>query len=152
MSLTDTNAFVTDSAISGNSGSGNAYGIDFIAATTGRDLEVDHSQITKADGGPGAALHTQIATGTSSVAMRNSRIATRAGSGDLWAISNERTGGTGTMTIDGSQIESTGDILENQAMWTTKIGASLLSGDAITDAGTLICVHTYDEDYVALVC
>ena len=143
----DSSVFVNGSTVSGNSSLGNSYGIDFLPTTTGRDLEVSHSEITKADSGDGVALHSTIAAGNSTISIRNSRIAARAGADDTWAVSTERTGGNATMTIDASQLESVDELIENGTAWTTKIGATLLEGGTVTNAGILICVHSYNEDY-----
>lgn len=146
----DTSLFVRNSFVSGASSSGISYGINFLPTTTGRDLNVEHSEVRKVDSGDGAALRAAIASGNSTVSIRNSRIAALAGTGDVWAISTERTAGTATMTIDASQLESVDDLLENGAVWDTKIGATLLDGGAVTNAGTLTCIHSYNESYTAV--
>lgn len=64
-------------------------------------------------------------------------------------ISNLASGGVYTVTINSSQISGGTYTIFNNPNFTTRVGASLLSGGTVTNTtGTLSCAGVYDENYV----
>jgi len=69
-----------------------------------------------------------------------------------YGIYNVAPSGIYTVTVNNSQIKgSTNTIFNDNSSnnYTTRVGASLLSGGIVTGTGTLTCVGVYDENYAS---
>jgi hypothetical protein len=87
---------------------------------------------------------------SSSMTIQNSTISA-SGATYNYGIFNNNSGGTYTVKINISQITGSTNTIANDGGFTTRIGASKLDGGAVSaGGGTLTCVFTYDENYVAL--
>jgi len=84
----------------------------------------------------------------SSPTINNSTIRASGGT-DNYGIYNYSDGGSYTVLINNSQISGTTNSIRNYSTFTILVGASQLSGGAVT-GGTFTCVGVYDENYVAL--
>ena len=80
----------------------------------------------------------------SSVTIRNSVISASEGTNN-YGIFNNANGGSYKVLLDSSQITASTSTIRNDNEFTTRIGASLLSGGGVD--GTVTCAGVYDEDY-----
>ena len=64
-----------------------------------------------------------------------------------YGLYNSASGGLYTVLVNNSQITGSTNTVRNDSEFTTRIGASQLSGGAITGGGTVTCAGVYDENY-----
>jgi hypothetical protein len=64
-----------------------------------------------------------------------------------YGLYNSASGGLYTVLVNNSQITGSTNTIRNDSEFTTRIGASQLSGGAITGGGTVTCAGVYDENY-----
>jgi len=83
---------------------------------------------------------------TSSPTINNSNISASGGINN-YGIYNFATSGFYTALVNNSQVSGTTDTIYNDPNFTTRVGASQLSGGAVAGAGTLTCAGVYDEVY-----
>jgi hypothetical protein len=83
---------------------------------------------------------------SSSATIRNSVISA-SGATNNYGIFNIALGGSYKVTVDNSQITATSNTIRNDAEFTTRIGASLLSVGIVTGTGTITCAGVYNQDY-----
>jgi hypothetical protein len=76
---------------------------------------------------------------------------TASGSGGTnnYGVYNGAFSGSHTVVVNNSQIIGGTNAIYNYTYFTTRVGASLLSGGAVfASGGTVTCAGVYDEDYV----
>lgn len=84
----------------------------------------------------------------SSMTIQNSVIGGNGGTLNI-GISNLASSGVYTVTINNSQVTGSTYTIFNGSQFTTRVGASLLSGGPVSNTiGTLTCAGVYDEAYV----
>ena len=83
----------------------------------------------------------------SSPTINNSVISASGGTGN-YGIVNVAGSGSYTVLVNNSQISGSSNTIYNDPNFTTRIGASQLSGGAVTlGGGTVTCAGVYDENY-----
>ena len=82
-----------------------------------------------------------------SLTINNSAISTSGGT-NHYGIYNIADGGTYTVLVNNSQVSGATNTIRNDSVFTTRIGASQLSGGAVSvGGGTVTCAGVYDESY-----
>jgi hypothetical protein len=66
-----------------------------------------------------------------------------------YGIYNTAVSGSYTVLVNHSQITGSDNTIRNDTGFTTRVGASQLSGGAVTGGGTVTCVGVYDENYAS---
>jgi len=88
---------------------------------------------------------------SSSPTINNSLISASGGTSGNYGITNSANGGTYTVRVNNSQISGSSNTIVNDTEFTTRVGASQLSGGAAFNpiGGTVSCVGVYDENYAS---
>ena len=95
----------------------------------------------------GGAFSFGVYNARSSPTINNSVISASGGTGN-YGIVNVAGRGSYTVLVNNSQISGSSNTIYNDPNFTTRIGASQLSGGAVTlGGGTVTCAGVYDENY-----
>ena len=87
----------------------------------------------------------------SSPTINNSVIRTSGGCGNIGIYNIASGGGPYIVLVNNSQVSGSGYTIYNDAEFTTRVGASQLSGGAVfVGGGTFTCIGVYDGNYLAL--
>ena len=72
-----------------------------------------------------------------------------ASGGTNFGIYNATTGGSFTVKVTNSKVVGSSNTINTIPSYTTLVVASQLSGGAVGGGGTVTCIATYDEAFVA---
>jgi hypothetical protein len=97
--------------------------------------------------GAGYFFAVGMSNNASSPTIRGSTIV-GTGGGNSYGITNSAGSGAHTVTISNSQVTGATNTIQNNAFFTTRIGASQLGGGPVTGGGTITCAGVYDEAFV----
>jgi len=86
-------------------------------------------------------IYTTNAISGCSVQVNNSQVSASYG------IYNADTSGLCSVLVNNSQVTGSTNTIRNSVSFTTRVGASQLSGGAVTGGGTVTCAGVYDENY-----
>jgi len=76
--------------------------------------------------------------------------ASASGGTDNYGIYNDASSGAYTVRVNNSQITGSTNTIYNDSEFTTRIGASQLSGGVVSvNGGTVTCIGVYDENYAS---
>jgi hypothetical protein len=97
-----------------------------------------------ASGGP--HYNNGVDNWASSPTINNSVISASGGT-ENYGIYNDAASGTYTVRVNNSTISGVTNTIYNDTEFTVRVGASQLSGGAISSGGTVTCAGVYDETY-----
>ncbi|CAG0937019.1 hypothetical protein TFLX_05922 [Thermoflexales bacterium] len=148
----------------GLGGSESNYGVDNISSSptmmnmtaTGSGGTESHGVSNRASSSPRMTNVTAIGSGgtinygvdniISSPVIQNSRLSASGGTNN-YGIYNYAPNSSYTVIVNNSQVTGSTNTIRNDNEFTTRVGASLLSGGAVAGGGTVTCAGVYDEAY-----
>ena len=120
------------------SGGTNSYGV-FNTGMYGPTINASVISARSATNNYG--IYTTNAISGCSVQVNNSQVSASYG------IYNADTSGLCSVLVNNSQVTGSTNTIRNGVSFTTRVGASQLSGGAVTGGGTVTCAGVYDENY-----
>ncbi|CAG0959210.1 hypothetical protein GPROT1_00685 [Gammaproteobacteria bacterium] len=97
--------------------------------------------------GSGGTYSYGVLNNSSSSTIQNSVLSASAGTNN-YGIDNNAPSGFYTVIVNNSQITGSTNTISNDSEFTTRVGASLSSGGAVSaGSGTVTCAGVYDETY-----
>jgi len=134
---------MTTVSASASGGSLNNYGV----------YNINHASPTmtnvKAIASGGLDTSCGVFNDISDITINNSLISASGGAFS-YGIKNHAGTGSYILSVNNSQISGSTNSIFNNSFYTTTIGASQLSGGAVSASGAYHCVGVYNQSYVAL--
>jgi pectin methylesterase-like acyl-CoA thioesterase len=131
---------MTNVTASASGGTSVNIGVDISASSS---LTMTNVIASASDGPNTKALNITA----SSLVIQNSTLRALGGTNN-YGIYTSATSGTFKVKINNSQVAGSTNTIFNDSHFTTRVGATLLDGGAVSNAGTLTCAGVYDENYV----